>query len=278
MGLIKMYARPIKYKVNGPGTEETADGFVATPVRYSTISVEDLADHISADSRVERSKVAVITDSLIKQIREMVLNGHKIIIPHLGAFKPKIKSNLAINPESVDAASFTAKVQFMPSVELKRDLQASRIEKTTLPTAPENPSIDAQKAAIIADFTKFSKKTILSVEDYKDFDLSAAVAKIGWMDWGTRTLMVGLHYTNQKSGVSLHVARFIKAREFGAMGRYYEYINASKGRIFDAEDYAHFDGPNDLDKWSGDGEVMQYIDSGVYKVTEPFASETELPA
>lgn len=277
MGLIKMYARPIKYKVNGPGTEETADGFVATPVRYSTISVEDLADHISADSRVERSKVAVITDSLIKQIREMVLNGHKIIIPHLGAFKPKIKSNLAINPESVDAASFTAKVQFMPSVELKRDLQASRIEKTTLPTAPENPSIDAQKAAIIADFTKFSKKTILSVEDYKDFDLSAAVAKIGWMDWGTRTLMVGLYYTNQKSGVSLHVARFIKAREFGAMGRYYEYINASKGRIFDAEDYAHFDGPNDLDKWSGDGEVMQYIDSGVYKVTEPFASETELP-
>lgn len=150
MGLIKMYARPIKYKVNGPGTEETAEGFVASPVRYSTISVEDLADHISADSRVERSKVAVITDSLIKQIREMVLNGHKITVPHLGSFKPKIKSQLAINPESVDASGFTAKVKFSPSVELKRDLQASRIEKTTLPVAPAAPSIEQQKESILA--------------------------------------------------------------------------------------------------------------------------------
>ena len=154
MGLIKMYARPITYKVNGPGTEQTAEGFVATPVRYSTISVEDLADHIAADSRVERSKVAVITDSLIKQIREMVLNGHKIEVPHLGSFKPKIKSQLAINPESVDATSFSAKVRFTPSVELKRDLQAARIEKTTLPVAPADPPIAQQQTAAISQFKK----------------------------------------------------------------------------------------------------------------------------
>lgn len=160
MGLIKMYARPITYKVNGPGTEETAEGFVATPVRYSTISVEDLADHISADSRVERSKVAVITDSLIKQIREMVLNGHKIEVPHLGSFKPKIKSQLAINPESVDAASFSAKVRFSPSVELKRDLQAARIEKTTLPVAPAAPSIEQQKSAALIQFTQAARAYI----------------------------------------------------------------------------------------------------------------------
>lgn len=160
MGLIKMYARPIKFKVNGPGTEETADGFVATPVRYSTINVEDLADHISADSRVERSKVAVITDSLIKQIREMVLNGHKIVVPHLGSFKPKIKSKLAINPESVDAASFSAKVRFSPSVELKRDLQAARIEKVNLPVAPSAPSIAEQKTAALSNFAKEAKAWI----------------------------------------------------------------------------------------------------------------------
>lgn len=154
MGLIKMYARPITYKVNGPGTEQTAEGFVATPVRYSTINVEDLADHISADSRVERSKVAVITDSLIKQIREMVLNGHKIVVPHLGSFKPRIKSQLAPNPESVDAASFSAKVRFLPSVELKRDLQAARIEKTVLPVAPVAPPIADQKAATLALFKR----------------------------------------------------------------------------------------------------------------------------
>lgn len=161
MGLIKMYPRSITYKVNGPGTEEDASGFVATPVRYSTISVEDLADHISADSRVERSKVAVITDSLIKQIREMVLNGHKIVVPHLGSFKPKIKSGLAVNPESVDATSFSAKVRFTPSVELKRDLQASRIEKTDLPVAPVAPPIEDQMAATLRLFYKDAFKWAL---------------------------------------------------------------------------------------------------------------------
>lgn len=160
MGLIKMYPRTIQYKVNGPGTEELAQGYVATPKRYSTISVEDLADHISSDSRVERSKVAVITDSLIKQIREMVLNGHSIKVPHLGTFKPKIKSSLAPNAESIDAASFAAKVTFTPSVELKRELQSSRIEKEAIesveqPTEEEN--LNNLKTYFIAEVKKFVK-------------------------------------------------------------------------------------------------------------------------
>lgn len=198
MGLIKMYARPITYKVNGPGTEQTAEGFVATPVRYSTISVEDLADHISADSRVERSKVAVITDSLIKQIREMVLNGHKIVVPHLGSFKPKIKSQLAINPESVDATSFSAKVSFTPSVELKRDLQAARIEKTTLPVAPTAPSIDQQKAALLADFTK---KALKAYQDEYEKDAvtvrKAASYAMGGNSKGENSIIVEMIFTVQ---------------------------------------------------------------------------------
>ena len=266
-----MYARPIKYKVNGPGTEETADGFVATPVRYSTISVEDLADHISADSRVERSKVAVITDSLIKQIREMVLNGHKIIIPHLGAFKPKIKSNLAINPESVDAASFTAKVQFMPSVELKRDLQASRIEKTTLPTAPENPSIDAQKTAILADFKR--QATAIIKEKYPDWDLSAMQVKLAGYDLSTPTLSAYAEVT--KDGSVARVIKAIKARDYNGMGRTYDFVNAVEGRIFNADDFSRFDGwPSsgwDIEDDAGNIDAKYYY-SDFYKVTEPFTA------
>ncbi len=157
MGTIKMYAREIRYKVNGPGTEETATGYVASPARYSTISVEDLADHISADSRVERSKVAVITDSLIKQIREMVLNGHKIEIPHLGSFKPKIKGGMAVSIEDIDAAAFNARVKFLPSMELKRELQSARIVKTEIPSAPAAPTVAEVKAAILANVIKDGK-------------------------------------------------------------------------------------------------------------------------
>lgn len=151
MGLIKMYAAPITYLVNGPGTEEKAEGYVARPVRYSTIDVNDLADHIAADSRIERSKIAVITDSLIKQITEMVLNGHAISVPHLGTFSPKIKSKLAPTETLIDATSFVAKVNFRPSVELKRDLQSTRIEKIT-PATPFVPLTPSEEAANLAPY------------------------------------------------------------------------------------------------------------------------------
>lgn len=268
MGLIKMYARPITYKVNGPGTTETAEGYVATPVRYSTISVEDLADHISADSRVERSKVAVITDSLIKQIREMVLNGHKIEIPHLGSFKPKIKSSMAINPESVDAASFTAKVKFTPSVELKRDLQASRIEKTTLPTAPVAPSIEAQKKSIVSDFKK------VAVAALKKLNVDAAPTDIdvviGYVDLGVSTLIVKGLYS--KADKVYNILKPIKAKENGT--GVYEFINALKSRTFNAEDYASFDGwftPNN--EWVENEKTYHYYYSDFYKATQPFTAE-----
>ena len=272
MGLIKMYARPIKYKVNGPGTEETADGFVASPVRYSTISVEDLADHISADSRVERSKVAVITDSLIKQIREMVLNGHKIIIPHLGSFKPKIKSNLAINPESVDAASFTAKVQFTPSVELKRDLQASRIEKTSLPTAPENPSIEAQKTAILADIEKEALKLIAEKTGKTIAEVKAAGGEktLGSFSLGTPTLAA--KFQVELEGKTYLVVKAIKARDYSGMGRTYEWVNATQGRIFNAEDFRNFLGWP-ASGWKESKNLISNILSEFYKVTEPFVGE-----
>lgn len=139
MGLIKFYVRPITYLDLGPGTPQKVSGFVASPYRYSTIKVEDLAEHISLDSRVERSKVAVITDSLIKQIREMVLNGHKITVPHLGSFKPRIKSKIADKVAEIDAANFTAKMLFTPSQELKNELKAVRLEKVMLPNVPKDP-------------------------------------------------------------------------------------------------------------------------------------------
>lgn len=252
-----MYARPIKYKVNGPGTEETADGFVASPVRYSTISVEDLADHISADSRVERSKVAVITDSLIKQIREMVLNGHKIIIPHLGAFKPKIKSNLAINPESVDAASFTAKVQFMPSVELKRDLQASRIEKTTLPTAPEDPSIEAQKTAILQKTLAEGRKVILAkYPAAKSGQFEVQFTETQSSIDPTKTMVVAQCYVD--GDVIASYFKVIKARDENAMGRYYSTFD-NTGKFTDA--------PTPTAGWN---DKNQYWADDFFKVSKTF--------
>ena len=262
MGLIKMYARPITYKVNGPGTTETAEGYVATPVRYSTISVEDLADHISADSRVERSKVAVITDSLIKQIREMVLNGHKIEIPHLGSFKPKIKSSMAINPESVDAASFTAKVKFTPSVELKRDLQASRIEKTTLPSAPANPTIDKQKESIIADFRKEAVKALF--ENDIIAEPNKLEVKFGGYDGGVMILVIQASLT-----MNDRVYRILKPLKTKTSSGVYEYIDSNSGNVHHGADLEQFEGWEPVDQW--DKDIFKC--SNFYKVTAGFKAE-----
>lgn len=252
-----MYARPITYKVNGPGTEQTAEGFVATPVRYSTISVEDLADHISADSRVERSKVAVITDSLIKQIREMVLNGHKIVVPHLGSFKPKIKSQLAINPESVDATSFSAKVRFTPSVELKRDLQAARIEKTSLPVAPEAPSIDQQKAALLADFTKKATKAFQDKYGKDKVTVSlAAHFSLGGNPDGVNSIIASMGFNVQGVDMICSALANIKATD-----GYFD----NSGTIISGV----VPMPTGWESSEEDGEVTYTLSP--YKVTEPFA-------
>lgn len=139
MGQINFVARPIKYKVNGPGTEQDGEGFRAAPLRYSVIDVKDLAEHISADSRVERSKVSVITDSLIKQVQEMVLNGHSIRIPHLGILKPGLKSKAYASVREVTGAEMSVKLMFIPSVEIKNDLKSIRVKKVELPTSAVDP-------------------------------------------------------------------------------------------------------------------------------------------
>lgn len=142
MGQINIVVRPIKYLAEGPGTATMVEGFTASPMRYSTIDVKDLADHIAADSRVERSKVSVITDSLIKQVEEMVLNGHPIRIPHLGILKPGLKSKVYDKALNVTGSEMSAKLMFIPSTEIKNDLKSIRIKKVDKPKSaidPETP-------------------------------------------------------------------------------------------------------------------------------------------
>lgn len=280
MGLIKMYAREIKYLVNGPGTEETATGYVASPVRYSTIDVSDLADHIAADSRIERSKVAVITDSLIKQIREMVLNGHKITVPHLGSFKPKIKSTMAINPESVDAATFTARVAFRPSAELKTELQSARIEKTTLVAAPDAPTIEEQKANALAlmkpIMLKIAKAWIAenisqAAADEFDADPVFGTSPATNLQTGMDTListMILKAVINPETGDNAAVYVFMKAKPEG----YTKYMYFNNNGVIQNIHPKINDG--EWDKWiEGDDYTYVYAISKHLKFTEPFSVE-----
>lgn len=51
------------------------------------LNVDDLAEHIAKDSKLERSKVSTITSAIMKQMGELLCNGHPIRVPHLGLMK-----------------------------------------------------------------------------------------------------------------------------------------------------------------------------------------------
>ncbi|MBQ9656786.1 MAG: hypothetical protein IJV38_12330 [Prevotella sp.] len=51
---------------------------------YSTIGTDELCQLASNDSHVERTEVKYVINAIVKQIVELVLMGHTIVIPELG--------------------------------------------------------------------------------------------------------------------------------------------------------------------------------------------------
>ena len=106
--------------------------FLATP-----ISENDLNDLISQDSQIERSEVAVVTDAICKQIKELVCNGHSIKVGTLGTFSLGLKSKAVVDAKKVSSENVkSARLRLRASQELKNNLKAVRIEYY-------NPAIDS---------------------------------------------------------------------------------------------------------------------------------------
>lgn len=94
-------------------------------------SVEDLGYHISLDSGVERSKVAEITRAIVKQIDELLCNGHAIRIPHLGLLKLGVKSKGADTVTDFHAGKEIENLHLIlkPDKEIKAELKNLKFEK-----------------------------------------------------------------------------------------------------------------------------------------------------
>ena len=96
-----------------------------------TIYDSDLEDHISLDSKVERSKVGIIDDAITKQIGELLCNGHPIRIPHLGLLKLSANSGGAASVSEFNAGHEIKNVHivFTPDAEIKAELSTLKFEK-----------------------------------------------------------------------------------------------------------------------------------------------------
>ena len=131
--LTSIYMPTIKFipkQMNGSHADSANKGqYYAQPVLGSAISADDLNDLIAQDSQVERSEVAVVTDAICKQIKELVCNGHSIQVGTLGTFS--IGFNAKVQPSADLVTGRDVKrvnVRLYESKYIKNELKATRFE------------------------------------------------------------------------------------------------------------------------------------------------------
>lgn len=109
------------YVVNDQRETAPKKGYSLRPKRSTLISQRDLSQYVEMDSRIDSARVSYIMSSIVKQIREMVLNGHKVELGDLGVVGLTCQ---ATGSDTEDAVSVkgnvkTLKFTFRPSAALK---------------------------------------------------------------------------------------------------------------------------------------------------------------
>lgn len=130
MPLLKFKVRQMK----GSHATSLNKGMLYAQVdRATTISSDDLNDLIAQDSQVERSEVAVITDAICKQIKELVCNGHSIQVGTLGTFS--VGFNAKVQPTEAEVSARDIRkinVRLYESKDIKNELKATRFSDGTV--------------------------------------------------------------------------------------------------------------------------------------------------
>ncbi|MCH5309197.1 MAG: hypothetical protein J1E58_04980 [Prevotella sp.] len=96
-----------------------------------TFDVTELSEHISKDSGVERTLVAAIMQAVMKQVGELLCNGHPIRVPHLGILKLGVKSAGAPTLEEFNARTHIKNLYILlvPDMEIKQAIREMKFVK-----------------------------------------------------------------------------------------------------------------------------------------------------
>ena len=120
---------------------KNANGEVyARVVMNSLITADDLVDLIARDSQVERAQVAVVTDAIGKQIKELVMNGHNIKVGSLGTLGIGFRTKWSDSPLKVNINEClrSVRVRFITSEEIRNLQRSCRKTKTVIRNKTEN--------------------------------------------------------------------------------------------------------------------------------------------
>lgn len=99
------------------------DIYVSRAVRFSKIPTAELIDHAANDSGLSDSMVAASFYAIVKQIKELMLNGHSIELGTLGTLRFSMSCKAAKTAEEISAANVkTRRIVVSPSKTLKQAL------------------------------------------------------------------------------------------------------------------------------------------------------------
>lgn len=140
------------YAVNDQRSTAIKKGYSLRPYKLPTIDSRRLAEYAEKDSQIDRARVEYIMSSVVKQIKEMVLNGHKVELGDLGVIGLTCQGTGSERQEDVSVKKNVKglKVTFRPSSYLKEKMAHVSMTLTT-PTDGKGKRFDEHGALLIMD-------------------------------------------------------------------------------------------------------------------------------
>jgi predicted histone-like DNA-binding protein len=97
--------------------------YVSRAVRFTKIPTAELIEHAANDSGLSDSMVAASFYAIVKQIKELMLNGHSIELGTLGTLRFSMSCKAAKTAEDISATNVkTRRILITPSKTLKQAL------------------------------------------------------------------------------------------------------------------------------------------------------------
>ena len=106
--------------------------FLTKSITYTKIGFDQLVKHVAADSGMSEGACEGAVRSIIKQMEEMVLNGHTIYVKQLGTFKVSISTKAPLDREEAGAKQiYRRRILYFPSEEIKNEIENTELECVT---------------------------------------------------------------------------------------------------------------------------------------------------
>lgn len=101
-------------------------------ITYTKIGFDQLVKHVAADSGMSEGACEGAVRSIIKQMEEMVLNGHTIYVKQLGTFKMSISAKAPLVKDEAGAKQiYRRRILYYPSELIKNEIENTVLECVT---------------------------------------------------------------------------------------------------------------------------------------------------